>query len=94
MMDAKQRGADTHAGRRVRFALVCALCGCDEVQVMAWVEANTGKVHDDCHSWNYEDANWCPQCEDHALIITAQEFSDITAQGFSDAQQVEVKDDE
>jgi hypothetical protein len=50
----------------------CAECGCTDVRVQCWVDANTDAVLDSCDSYH-----WCPQCEEngdggeqHSLVQT------------------------
>lgn len=50
----------------------CAECGGAEVQVAKWVEANTGEVHDDFHSWDClasMGASWCADCGEHTRLV-------------------------
>ncbi len=42
-----------------RTLLACAACGCTDVEVDAWVHANTGEVIDDEGPHGEE---WCPRC--------------------------------
>jgi hypothetical protein len=39
---------------------VCEECGSDDIQVPAWVSANTDEVFD-----SYGEDTWCPHCQDH-----------------------------
>ena len=49
--------------------LVCANCGSDKVESLAWVDSNTHKYKDLYGDDGDEDANWCNECEDHVEII-------------------------
>ena len=54
--------------------LVCVECGSPQVEVKAWVNANTDEYLSDA-----EDdycGRWCDQCEDNADLCTKEEYID------------------
>lgn len=54
--------------------LVCSECGSDNIQVLAWVDANTNKYV--CEGGGSIDDNWCNDCDDHVRfdLVDAEEF--------------------
>lgn len=48
--------------------LICKKCKGINVQVKAWVDANTLKYKDICNEGDKED-NWCEDCLDHIELI-------------------------
>lgn len=50
-------------------SLVCPSCGSDEIQIKAWVNANTLKYQD-----TTEEEAWCPICEEHTKTVTLDEY--------------------
>lgn len=53
---------------------VCSVCGGDNVQVLAWVDANNHEFDDEgpCD----ENHTWCTDCEAHHLIVSESEFEE------------------
>lgn len=43
---------------------VCSNCGSDDVEIQAWINANTNEVTS-IGVGNDEDDCWCNNCEDH-----------------------------
>ena len=54
---------------RPRTKLVCTNCGSDNVQVRAWVNANTNEYISDCSDGEDED-NYCADCDGHHKLET------------------------
>jgi len=53
--------------------LVCSQCGGKNVQIHAWVDANTNKyIGDDM--WDDGDT-WCEDCEDHTGLVMKSEYN-------------------
>ena len=42
---------------------VCRECGCEDIEIRAWVKANTDEVIEWVEDDNYGDC-WCPNCDD------------------------------
>ena len=55
--------------------LECEECGGKNIQVLAWVDANTNKYKDEGPSLGLTK-NWCDDCEDHTPLIKEDEYSD------------------
>lgn len=51
--------------------LVCSDCGSRDVQVLAWVWANTDE-YADSHSGTSEA--WCERCRRHVVLLTQGEY--------------------
>lgn len=52
---------------------VCQKCGSDKVQVKEWVEVNSGQNMGAVDgSGNEPEDNWCPECDDHCIIIDGE----------------------
>lgn len=54
--------------------LVCVKCGSPEVEVKAWVNANTDEFISDIDD-DY-CGRWCDQCDDNADLFTKEEYID------------------
>lgn len=53
----------------------CPECGCTDVEVSAWVHANTNELSE---SEGPTDQAWCPQCEASGLeSVCATRFLDL-----------------
>lgn len=61
--------------------LYCPECGGTNVQVMAWVDANTNKFCSNVNDPVEVEDTWCEDCEDHTGLATLTElwekFSEI-----------------
>lgn len=61
--------------------LYCSNCGSTNVQIQAWVDANTHKYVSDVNSPMEDWDCWCEECEGHFDLMTLPElwerFSDI-----------------
>lgn len=53
--------------------LVCFNCGSHDVQIKAWVDANTLKFKDLCDSHDDED-NYCDECQESTSLINQSEY--------------------
>ena len=51
--------------------LVCYNCGSHNVQIKAWVDANTLKFKDLCDSHDDED-NYCDECQESGISLSHQ----------------------
>ena len=56
--------------------LCCSGCGGTNIQVMAWVDANTNKYCSDINTPAEVKDTWCEDCEDHTGLETIQELWD------------------
>lgn len=67
--------------KRTLNTLYCPECGGTNVQVMAWVDANTNKYCSDVNIPAETEDTWCEDCEDHTGLATLSElwerFSEI-----------------
>lgn len=52
---------------------VCAACGSVEVEVLDWVDANTGECSNSSESTNPDDT-WCRACEEHAGLVSRRDW--------------------
>lgn len=52
--------------------LVCEECGGKNIQIMAWVNANTHEYIED--GWSEVQDNWCDDCESHVNFIDEEDF--------------------
>lgn len=50
--------------------LVCSNCGGSNVQIKAWVDANTHEVIEIIGSDGDKEDNWCSDCESHVHLTT------------------------
>ena len=56
-----------------KIKLVCSQCGGTNVQVHAWVDANSNKyIGDDMCD---DGDTWCSDCEEHSGLMTEDEFN-------------------
>lgn len=52
--------------------LVCSQCGGKNVQIRAWIDANTNKYIGDAVC---DDGDtWCEDCEDHTGLVMKSEY--------------------
>ena len=52
--------------------VVCSECGCKNIEVRAWVDANTNKFISD-----FEDTDgWCQDCGEHMTFVDEKDFDD------------------
>ena len=49
---------------------VCSVCGCDNVQVVAWVNINSKRFTEFIHSRNA----WCPDCCNEVKVTSELDF--------------------
>lgn len=54
--------------------LYCPQCGGTNVQVMAWVDANTNEYCSDVNTPPEIEDTWCDDCEDHTGLRTLKEL--------------------
>lgn len=52
----------------------CPVCGSTNVQVKAWVDANTDKFCSDIDSSVDIEDTWCENCDDHNGLVTLKEL--------------------
>ena len=52
---------------------VCEECGGTDIQIKAWVDANTLEYQEGCDLGD-EDDNWCEDCEEHTNIMHKDEY--------------------
>lgn len=53
--------------------LVCEKCGGTNIQTKAWVDSNTLQYKDSTGD-NYDDDNWCDDCEEHVNVCLKSEY--------------------
>lgn len=56
--------------------LYCPQCGGTNVQIMAWIDANTHKYCSIINNPPEEDDTWCDDCEEHTGLSTLKELWD------------------
>lgn len=61
--------------------LHCPVCGGTNVQIMAWINANTNEYVSDVNTPAEREDTWCDDCEEHTGLVTLKElweqFSEI-----------------
>ena len=55
--------------------LVCASCGSMEIEIQAWIDANTNEFHSDVDEDS--DSRWCGECESHTDFCHKDEFKKV-----------------
>ncbi len=55
--------------------LVCEDCGSKNVQVLAWVDANTNKYKEEGPN-NGSDQNWCEKCDKHVYLTDEDVYNE------------------
>lgn len=51
------------------MAIVCTICGSDDVQVKRWVNANTDLPEDEgMFNLNEIEDNYCVSCDEHTVL--------------------------
>lgn len=65
--------------------LHCSCCGGTNVQIMAWVDANTNKYCSDVNTPPEDEDTWCDNCEDHTGLRTLKELWDEFSEVLVDA---------
>ncbi len=55
---------------------VCKSCGSREVEILQWIDANTGKMTTEYEADSDEDT-WCRTCEKHAGIVDLSEYQTV-----------------
>ena len=53
--------------------LCCPHCGSTDVEVHAWVNANTNEYKSECD----DHEAWCPNCSHITGLITVEEFREL-----------------
>ena len=53
--------------------LVCSKCGGKNVQIRAWIDANTNKYTGDAMC--EDEDTWCEDCEDHTGLVMKSEYN-------------------
>ena len=56
------------------LTLYCPECGGTNVQIMAWVDANTNKYCSDVNTPAEREDTWCDDCEKHTGLATLTEL--------------------
>lgn len=73
-----ERAASLYDGRSFRKQpgesqiLVCASCGSMEIEIQAWIDANTNEFRSDVDEDS--DGRWCGECESHTDFCHKDEF--------------------
>lgn len=71
--------------------LYCSECGNTDVQITAWVDANTNEYCSDFQCPPEIDDCWCDSCEEHTRLMTLPElwerFSHVEVNGDDEIQQ-------
>lgn len=57
-----------------QLSLCCPICGGTNVQVLAWIDANTNLFCADVDSHIDAENTWCEDCQEHTGLITIEEF--------------------
>ncbi len=52
--------------------LVCAECGSDQIQVLAWIDANTNEYKSE--GTDDRENHWCEKCQEHVEFITEDQL--------------------
>lgn len=52
--------------------LVCEQCGGKNIQILAWVDANTYEYRSG--GCGEEDDRWCEDCQEHVTFVDEDEF--------------------
>ena len=55
-----------------KLILVCEDCGSEDVQILQWVNPNTGENFGG--TGEDRDDNWCDNCKEHTRLITKEEY--------------------
>ncbi len=56
--------------------LVCEDCGSKEIEILAWVDANTNEYKSD--GTDYHNDRWCQKCDGHVKFVTEAEFEEAS----------------
>lgn len=62
--------------KRSLDTLYCSVCGGTNIQIMAWVDANTHEFDCVVNDPPEEEDTWCVDCEDHTGVKTLKELWD------------------
>ena len=54
--------------------LVCEECGSSNVQVLAWIDANTNEYKGEGPN-NSPENNWCEKCQSHVYLTDEEIFN-------------------
>ena len=57
---------------RPKEILVCETCGYKDIEVKAWMNANTDEY---CSSIDNNGKCWCPQCDEHKYMCSKKIFN-------------------
>lgn len=57
--------------------LYCGQCGSTDVQIQAWVDANTHKYVSDVYIPSEYDGCWCEDCEGNTNLYTLSELWEL-----------------
>lgn len=60
--------------RHTLETLYCPVCGGTNVQIMAWVDANTNQYRSDINNPPEEEDTWCDDCKEHTVLVTLKEL--------------------
>ena len=52
---------------------VCEQCGSQNVQIIAWIDANTNEYRAEA-CVDEIDYTWCVDCEEHVRLITKEKY--------------------
>ena len=52
--------------------LVCSKCGGSNIQLLAWIDANTNEYRNEGTN-EYED-KWCEDCSSHTFFTSEEEY--------------------
>lgn len=53
--------------------LVCEKCGGSNIQILAWVDANTNEYKEE--HINDINSKWCENCKEHINLINEEEYN-------------------
>ena len=53
--------------------LVCEKCGSSNIQVLAWVDANTNEYREE--GVDDKNSKWCEDCREHVNLINEEEYN-------------------
>lgn len=68
---------NNHKNRKMSLdKLYCPQCGSANIEVMAWVDANTHEYHSNINTPIEEEDTWCNNCEEHAGAMTLKQLWD------------------
>lgn len=59
-----------------KSTLVCEDCGKTNIQVKAWIDANTNRYISDAGDGDSGD-NWCDDCQDHTTFMSKGDYDEM-----------------